>query len=234
MISNAQHREPASRANGKRVPDGLRPSGEALQSRSVQNGRWIQRLQQLLLVEYLISRMTASLHFQRRQGVAARRSRLTGTSSALRHRFLVLTPTKEIPPPPRTTKRASPRPHPPPAPARLYGATGAPSSWAQWEQLLAQTAPGLEDSSILGEFLQIMENAPIVPRALRPVQRMLVRAAVDMTPQPVRSFASLRGHGLGPGQRALVGGLGRVARWMPWPGLPPAQARARMRAPPPG
>ena len=119
-------------------------------------------------------------------------------------------------------------------PARLYGATGAPSSWAQWEQLLAQTAPGLEDSSILGEFLQIMENAPIVPRALRPVQRMLVRAAVDMTPEPVRSFASLRGHGLGPGQRALVGGLGRAARWMPWPGLPPAQARARMRAPPPG
>ena len=119
-------------------------------------------------------------------------------------------------------------------PARLYGATGAPSNWARWEQLLAQTAPGLEDSSILGEFLRIMENAPIVPRALRPVQRMLVRAAVDMTPEPVRSFASLRGHGLGPGQRALVGGLGRAARWMPWPGLPPAQARARMRPTPPG
>lgn len=119
-------------------------------------------------------------------------------------------------------------------PARLYGATGAPSNWARWEQLLAQTAPGLEDSSILGEFLRIMENAPIVPRALRPVQRMLVRAAVDMTPEPVRSFASLRGHGLGPGQRALVGGLGRAARLMPWPGLPPAQARARMRPAPPG
>ncbi|ART55605.1 hypothetical protein CBP35_12505 [Acidovorax carolinensis] len=63
---------------------------------------------------------------------------------------------------------------------------------------------------------------------------MLVRAAVDMTPEPVRSFASLRGHGLGPGQRALVRSMGRLARWMPWPGLPPPQARARMRGAPQG
>ncbi len=37
--------------------------------------------------------------------------------------------------------------------ARLYGATGVPQSWAAWEALLARTAPSLEGSHILSDFL---------------------------------------------------------------------------------
>lgn len=52
--------------------------------------------------------------------------------------------------------------------ARLYGATGVPQSWAAWEALLARTAPSLEGSSILSDFLTIMDTAPLVPAPMRP------------------------------------------------------------------
>jgi uncharacterized protein (DUF2236 family) len=40
----------------------------------------------------------------------------------------------------------------------------------------------LERSDILFEFLAIMRSAPILPMPLRPVQPLLIRAAVDLTP----------------------------------------------------
>ena len=114
------------------------------------------------------------------------------------------------------------------ASAALYGATGVPHTWAAWEALLAQTAPMLEGSSILDEFLRIMENAPIVPAPLRPLQRLLVRAAVDMTPEPVRSQPQLRGRGLRPGEAQLVRGLARMAALLPLGDTPPIQAARRL------
>lgn len=115
-------------------------------------------------------------------------------------------------------------------PASLYGATGAPGSWSDWERLLAATAPRLESSAILAEFLQIMETAPIFPPGLRWLQKLLVAAAVEITPAPVRCMAPLRGRGLAPGQRRLVQLLGAIAGWLPLPGQPATQARQRMAA----
>jgi len=114
------------------------------------------------------------------------------------------------------------------ASARLYGATGLPHSWAEWEALLAAAAPGLEDSSILAEFLRIMAGAPIVPAPLRPLQRLLVRAAVDMIPEPVRSLPQLRGRGLRYGEAALVRAAARSSVLLPLGDTPAKQAARRL------
>lgn len=115
--------------------------------------------------------------------------------------------------------------------ARLYGATGAPCSWAEWEALLARTAPQLEGSTILAEFLQIMAEAPILPAPLRPLQRMLVRAAVEIVPEPVCSLPQLRGRGLRRGEARLVRALVRTASLMPLGDTPARQAARRLAVP---
>jgi uncharacterized protein (DUF2236 family) len=112
--------------------------------------------------------------------------------------------------------------------AHLYGATGAPRSRAAWEALLAATAPGLEGSAILADFLRIMSEAPILPTPLRPLQRLLVRAAVEITPEPVRSLPQLRGRGLRFGETTLVRALARSARLLPLGDTPQAQAARRV------
>jgi uncharacterized protein (DUF2236 family) len=116
--------------------------------------------------------------------------------------------------------------------ARLYGAISAPDSSTAWEQLLAATAPGLEGSDILADFMQIMGEAPILPAPLRWLQRLLVRAAVEITPEPVRSLPQLRGRGLRFGEATLVRGLGRLAALLPMRDTPPAQATRRLAAGP--
>jgi uncharacterized protein (DUF2236 family) len=117
--------------------------------------------------------------------------------------------------------------------ARLYGAAGAPRSWAEWEALLAASAPGLEGSSILADFLRIMLEAPILPARVRWVQRLLVRAAVEIVPEAVRSLPQLRGRGLRPGEAALVRALARGSALLPLGDVPPVQAARRMAAPAP-
>lgn len=114
------------------------------------------------------------------------------------------------------------------ASALLYGATGAPASGAEWEALLAATAPGLEGSTILADFMRIMGEAPILPAPLRPLQRLLVRAAVEITPEPVRSLPQLQGRGLRFGEAALVKALARGAGLLPLGETPPAQAARRL------
>lgn len=116
------------------------------------------------------------------------------------------------------------------AAAGLYGARGAPRSWAEWEALLLATAPTLEGSSILADFLRIICEAPILPAPLRPLQRLLVRAAVQIVPEPVRSLPQLRGRGLRPGEATLVRGLARAAAFLPLKNMPPAQAARRLAA----
>jgi uncharacterized protein (DUF2236 family) len=116
------------------------------------------------------------------------------------------------------------------ASALLYGALGAPASWTAWEALLVATAPGLEGSAVLAEFLRIMAEAAIVPGPMRPLQRLLVRAAVEITPEPVRSLPQLRGWGLRFGEAALVRGMARAGMLLPLGDTPPVQAARRLRA----
>lgn len=114
--------------------------------------------------------------------------------------------------------------------ALLYGATGSPGSWSEWEALLAATAPRLEGSDTLDEFLQTMTSAPIAPAPLRRLQSLLVRAAVEIVPEPVRSLPQLRGRGLRPGEAVLVRTVARAAGLLPLGDTPPAQAARRLAA----
>jgi uncharacterized protein (DUF2236 family) len=112
--------------------------------------------------------------------------------------------------------------------ARLYGAVNAPRSWTEWETLLATTAPGLEGSDVLADFVRIMAQAQILPAPLRWLQRLLVRAAVQITPEPVRSLPQLRGRGLRFGEATLVRALARAAALAPLGDTPPVQAARRL------
>src|SRR5690606_36043943 len=72
------------------------------------------------------------------------------------------------------------------AAARLYGADAPPTSVAEQQALFAAMLPRLEPSPIVEEFLSIMRSAPVFPAPLPPMQRLLVRAALDLTPGPMR------------------------------------------------
>ncbi|RZA27253.1 MAG: DUF2236 domain-containing protein [Proteobacteria bacterium] len=114
--------------------------------------------------------------------------------------------------------------------ARLYGAVGAPSSVTKWEAMLAAVEPTLERSGIVLEFLDIMRSAPALPLPLRPLQRVMVRAAVDIVPAPVRHRLGLglEKAGLNAFQRRLVTLMARAADRLPLASAPPAQASMRM------
>ena len=114
--------------------------------------------------------------------------------------------------------------------ALLYGATGSPGSWSEWEEMLAATAPRLQGSDTLDEFLHTMTTAPIAPPPLRRLQSLLVRAAVEIVPEPVRSLPQLRRYGLRPGEAVLVRSLARAARLLPLGDTPPVQAARRLAA----
>ncbi|HEV2081903.1 MAG TPA: oxygenase MpaB family protein [Brevundimonas sp.] len=116
--------------------------------------------------------------------------------------------------------------------ARLYGALGAPTSQAQWAAQLAAMTSKLTRSPVVFEFLQIMREAPALPAAARPLQRMLVRAAVDLTPPAVADVLDLdRRHGLRPGEAAIVGALARAADRLMLRSSPAAQASVRLGLP---
>lgn len=75
--------------------------------------------------------------------------------------------------------------------AALYGATHPPRSEAELHALFLAMRPRLEPSPIIFEFLHIMRTTPILPPLLRPVQPLLVRAAVSLTPSWVRERLGL-------------------------------------------
>jgi uncharacterized protein (DUF2236 family) len=115
--------------------------------------------------------------------------------------------------------------------AGLYGATSAPTSEADLEMLLHATAGRLERSDIVFEFLAIMRSASIVPLLLRPAQRLLVRAAVDLTPPWLRTKLSLNGHGLHTWEAEVVRQTGAFADRLVLESNPAVQACRRMRLP---
>jgi uncharacterized protein (DUF2236 family) len=96
--------------------------------------------------------------------------------------------------------------------ARLYGAVDAPTSEAELHALYDAMRDRLEASPVVFEFLDIMRNAPVFPTPLRPLQRLLVRAAVEITPGWVRERLGLiSGDGLRPWQEALVRSITQIA-----------------------
>src|SRR5450631_1251703 len=78
------------------------------------------------------------------------------------------------------------------APAsRLYGALDAPRSTAELQSLFDSMRNRLEPSPVIFQFLQIMGETPAFPRSLHWMQRMLVRAAVDLIPEWIRECLGL-------------------------------------------
>jgi uncharacterized protein (DUF2236 family) len=115
--------------------------------------------------------------------------------------------------------------------ATLYGAVGAPTSEAELEMLFHAMAARLERSDIVFEFLAIMRSAPILPLPLRPVQPLLVRAAIDLTPRWVRALLGLNGHGLYAWQTEMVRQAGALVDRLVLESNPAVQACRRMRLP---
>lgn len=116
--------------------------------------------------------------------------------------------------------------------ARLYGAINAPASLSGWERLLESMKTRLEPSPIIFEFLEIMQEAVILPKPFGPLQRIMVRAAVDITPQWVRERLGLGCvHGLRTGEDVFLRSVGGVADEIALPSIPPVQACLRLGLP---
>jgi uncharacterized protein (DUF2236 family) len=115
-------------------------------------------------------------------------------------------------------------------PGVLFGADHAPCSVADMEQAFADMAPKLERSDIVFELLHILRDAPLLPS--RALQRLMVRAAVDLLPAWVRERLSLGGaYGLRPGEAAVLRALGRTGDKIVLESAAPAQASVRLGLP---
>ncbi|MDB5662209.1 MAG: histidine kinase [Sphingomonas bacterium] len=114
----------------------------------------------------------------------------------------------------------------------LYAAEGAPASEAEFGAMLRAMMPRLEPSPILDELLAILRSAPILPPAMRPLQRLIVRAAVDLVPAEARARLRLGRHGrLTAAEAAFLHMLGRTLDHARFPTSPAAQACVRLGLP---
>jgi uncharacterized protein (DUF2236 family) len=114
--------------------------------------------------------------------------------------------------------------------ASLYGAE-ASRSQAALEMRFKAMSNRLERSDILFEFLAIMRSAPILPFPLRPVQRLLIRAAVDLTPHWLQTIVGLTERGLDAWEAGVVRQIGALADRLVLETNPAVQACRRMRLP---
>jgi uncharacterized protein (DUF2236 family) len=118
------------------------------------------------------------------------------------------------------------------ATARLYGADGAPCRSAEAERLFDSMRGRLERSEIVFEFLDIVSRAPLLPRPLLWMQRMLVRAAVEVVPAWVRAELGLdERHGLRTFEAPAVRMIAALADRLLLPGSAPAQSCVRLGLP---
>jgi uncharacterized protein (DUF2236 family) len=115
--------------------------------------------------------------------------------------------------------------------AALYGATGAPRNEAELMKMFGATAERLDRSDIIFEFLAIMRTAPVLPLPLRPLQHMLVRAAVELVPRWLTMKLGLEGHGLRGFEAELVRQAGALADRIVIEASPAVQACRRMGLP---
>lgn len=114
--------------------------------------------------------------------------------------------------------------------AALYGAVDSPRTSTELDAIFTAMAPKLERSDILFEFFSIVRAAPLLP--VKPVQRLMVRAAVSMTPDWARDTLGLGSKfGLRAGEHTLVRALGGAAERFALEEAPPAQACKRLGLP---
>lgn len=118
------------------------------------------------------------------------------------------------------------------AAAQLYGALDAPASLADLERLFEARRERLEASPIVFEFLDILHAAPVFPLAMRPLQRLLIRAAVELVPAWIRARLGLTAaFGLRFWQRPLVRLAGALADRIMLRSSPAVQSCVRLGLP---
>ena len=116
--------------------------------------------------------------------------------------------------------------------ARLYGATGAPTSTVELGRLFARMLPKLEPSDTLQEFLAIMREVPALPRAGRPLQRLLIKAAVAILPPGVADRLDIaEAWRLSAWERQLAAALAKAADRLVLPSSPAVQSCRRLGLP---
>ncbi len=118
------------------------------------------------------------------------------------------------------------------AAAKLYGATNAPTSIPEMNMLFNVMRSRLVKTEIVFEFLDIVGKVPALPAALRPFQKLLITAAVELLPGWVRDRLGLRqSWSLTPWQRALVKAAAFGAERIMLPSSAPVQACRRLGLP---
>ena len=114
----------------------------------------------------------------------------------------------------------------------LYGVANAPRSRAAVDVIFEDMRSSLEPSECIFEFLRIMNDSAAFPRPFRWMQRILVRAAVDLIPAPIRDRLALtQKFGLAPWQRPAANLAGSMADRIVLPHAPAAQACLRLGYP---
>jgi uncharacterized protein (DUF2236 family) len=116
--------------------------------------------------------------------------------------------------------------------ARLYGATRAPASQRDMDEMFEAAYGRLEQSPVIFEFLELMRRAPALPVVLRPLQPMLIGAAVDLVPEWVRDHIGLTArYGLSPFEKPVVYQAARIADRTLLPSSPAVQSCLRLGLP---
>jgi uncharacterized protein (DUF2236 family) len=114
----------------------------------------------------------------------------------------------------------------------LYGATGAPRCSSEVSRLFESMSGRLRPSDSIFQFLKIMADSATLPRPLRWLQGIMVRAAVDLVPSMIRQALGLSPrYGLRPWERPLVGLAGSLANRIVLSQGPAAQACLRLGYP---
>jgi uncharacterized protein (DUF2236 family) len=118
--------------------------------------------------------------------------------------------------------------------ARLYGVPAPPASEAEVEALFESLRPHLERSGTVFEFLAIVRRMPALPWPLRPLQAVLVKAAVQCLPPWARERLGLDGPSwrLAPWQQRLLQRAARAADRLPLATHPGVMACRRLGLPP--
>jgi len=116
--------------------------------------------------------------------------------------------------------------------ARLYGAVGTPASQDRLDALFEAMKPRLVPSPVIAAFLDIMRQAPILSAPVRSLQRVLVKAAVDLLPDWARDRLDLDASwDLNPVERGLVRTLAAASDRLVLPSFPAVQACRRLGLP---
>jgi uncharacterized protein (DUF2236 family) len=116
--------------------------------------------------------------------------------------------------------------------ARLYGADAAPRSLAEMQAMFEGARQLLDPSAIVFDFLNIMSETPALPAALHWMQKILVRAAVELVPAWIRVRLGLGDqYRLQPQERWLARLAGAAAERVLVPSSPAVQACLRLGLP---